>query len=159
MSFSIVIPSRNIANLTACVAAIRKSGETARVIVVNDGIHWDTGWDEASEPEVYVEQGVKPFSFAANVNLGIRAAGRDNVLILNDDALLETPRGFSLMVEHLGCAAEGWGILACSTNVTGYPLQQRRPCPNQRRLREVPFAAFIGVLIPRRTIDVVGLLD
>jgi len=35
-----VIPSRNIANLTACVKAIRAAGEQCRAIVVDDEVDW-----------------------------------------------------------------------------------------------------------------------
>ena len=41
MSYSIIIPSRNIANLTKCVSTLRGMGETCRVIVVDDGIEGD----------------------------------------------------------------------------------------------------------------------
>jgi GT2 family glycosyltransferase len=158
--FSIIIPSRNIENLTACVAAIRKAGETARVIVV-----WDdpTGGRLAApfncswEPSAIIE-GVQPFCFARAVNQGIRAAWRDDVILLNDDALLETCRGFSLMLECMD-VRNGYGLLACSTNVTGYPAQQRRPADYQRALRELPTVAFVAVEIPRHTINTVGLLD
>jgi glycosyltransferase involved in cell wall biosynthesis len=156
MSFSIVIPSRNIDNLQKCVAAIRKAGETARVVVIDDGLVCSRVLDLVGP--ILFAVGRKPFSFAANINMGIRAAGRDDVLLLNDDALLETPGGFTDM-SIIRAQPDGYGILAASTNVTGYPLQQRRPCPHQRVVRELPVVAFVAVLILRRTIDAVGLLD
>jgi hypothetical protein len=48
-----------------------------------------------------------------------------------------------------------YGVIGAVTNVTGQPLQQ----PHGIGLREVPHIAFVCVLIPRRTIDQVGLLD
>jgi len=48
---------------------------------------------EASLPAVRWVTGITPFIFARNVNLGIAAAWR-NVVLLNDDACLITPRGF-----------------------------------------------------------------
>lgn len=155
--FSIIIPSRNIDNLTACVRAIRAARETARVIVVDDGCQW-----ERYHAELDIRDGAVPFCFARNVNIGIRAAGTGDVILLNDDALLQTPRGFSLMAEILQGSPtlrDECGLLACSTNVTGYPGQHQLPRSHQRACRELPTVAFVAVLIPRRTIDTIGLLD
>jgi len=46
MSYSVVIPSKNIGNLTACVSALRACGETCRVIVVDDGLPLGGIWGE-----------------------------------------------------------------------------------------------------------------
>ena len=50
-------------------------------------------------PAVALE-GVKPFIFARNCNLGIRAAGSDDVVLLNDDALLEYCRNNGATIFH-----------------------------------------------------------
>ena len=97
MSFSIIRPSRNAANLAPCIRAIRDAGETARIIVVDDGVDREQFGIEADDP--FFVDGVKPFCFARNVNLGIRFAGGDDVILLNDDALLKTPMGFSALSE------------------------------------------------------------
>jgi len=168
MSYSIVIPSRNIDNLTACVKALRAAGETGRVIVV---------WDSSGLPPVsnttielmltvlsplqalapvYVEFGDAPFIFARNCNIGIRAAGDDDVVLLNDDALVKN----SLIFICMKCyQLEGYGIMAATTNIAGYPQQKRRSLDDWHAHREVPMAAFICVHIPRSTIETVGLLD
>ena len=96
MSYSIVIPSRNLPNLEACIQRLREQNEMGRVIVVWDGdsipdISTFKMWREGSGEIIL---GVKPFCFARNANIGINAAGRDDVVLLNDDCLLETPRGF-----------------------------------------------------------------
>ena len=90
--FSVVIPSRNATNLAACVGAIRAAGETCRIIVVDDGVQWGTSTPFLNFGQSEVIAGVKPFCFARNVNLGVQAAGKDDVVILNDDSLLETER-------------------------------------------------------------------
>ena len=166
MAYSIVIPSRNIANLTACVGALRAAGETGRVMWVDD---YDGPRDLPQRVlghRCLHVSGEKPFCFARNINIGIRAADGDDVLILNDDAILETVGGFRWMVALMeDPLAAQYGILACSTNVTGYPAQQRRGIiaadgvTVESLIRCVDFAAFVAVLIPRRTIDLVGLLD
>lgn len=88
------------------------------------------------------------------MNLGIREAGEDDVILLNDDALLRTPGGFSIL-QKAGDENRKFGCIGAVTNVTGQPLQQ----PLNIGLREVPHIAFICVLIPRRTIDLIGPLD
>jgi GT2 family glycosyltransferase len=153
-NFSIVIPSRNATNLAACVGAIRAAGETARIIVVDDGVDGDNSgsWDE------YLTwvKGVKPFVFSRNVNLGIQVAGDDDVIIMNDDALLETERGFTLMARVLR-AYQDVGLIAAACDQVGNPNQFKR---SDSLLRPEPrMVCFVCVYIPRRTINIVGLLD
>jgi GT2 family glycosyltransferase len=163
MSFSIVIPSKNLSNLIACIKAIRECGETARVIVVDDGVDWNalecrglvSEWLEKSGVEIY--DGNVPFVFARNVNIGIRAAGTDDVVVMNDDAILKTPRGLSRLAadaaEYPQC-----GIIAASVDTCGSFEQIHGD--NRHGLHYSPvMLAFICVYIPRRTIDRVGLLD
>lgn len=96
-----------------------------------------------------------PFCFAKSVNAGILEAqaisAPEGFLILNDDALLKTPGGFSLLAwaarEH-----PEYGIIAATTNVVGN--ENQRPLANSRGLREDPrMVCFVAVYIPKRTID------
>src|SRR5262249_51249841 len=99
MKFSVVIPSGNAANLVACVRALLAAEpelSPQEIIVVEDG---SRAGAEASLPAVHWITGITPFIFSRNSNLGITMAGRD-VILLNDDANLITPRGFSLLVEE-----------------------------------------------------------
>lgn len=171
MSFSIIIPSRNAANLVPCVRAIREAGETARIIVVDDGIAWTRGPDPLHDAlldkfkrGMMVVDGHKPFVFARNINIGIRAAGEDDVILLNDDALLKTPGGFACL-SIIGSAR---GIIAAACNNVGNPNQERHAPVGVGTLapagvwmlREEPrTVCFICVYIPRSTINAVGLLD
>jgi hypothetical protein len=70
---SIIIPSRTDANLGACVRAIRAAGETCNVIVVNDFEGPARFLLPCDEP-IDWQMGEKPFVFARNINIGIRAA-------------------------------------------------------------------------------------
>jgi GT2 family glycosyltransferase len=160
MAYSVIIPSRNIDNLLACVGALRAAGETARVIVV-----WDHGKPAppgvqcraipaTGDQHLEVYEGVSPFCFARNCNIGIAAAGTDDVVLLNDDALLESGSHF----EDLR-PSDGYGTVDATTNVTGYPEQWRRRFDAAQLCREVQLCAFVCVYIPRRTLDIVGLLD
>lgn len=153
MNLSVIIPSRTAANLIPCVEAVRRHEPEARIVIMDDSpalsLHPKPGW----MPVVAIE-GVKPFIYARNCNLGIRAAGSDDVILLNDDALLETTGGFRAMQRASELHTE-YGVIGAVTNVTGQPLQR----PHGIGLREVPHIAFVCVLIPRRTIDRAGLLD
>lgn len=158
MSFSVVIPSKNAANLVPCVRAIREAGETCRIIVVDDGVDWATLSDYDPLWGVLDRiDGVKRFIFARNVNLGIAAAGTDDVIVLNDDALLKTTVGFS----RLSAACRAWpdlGLIAASCDTVGNPNQFRRP--GSDLIRDEPrMVCFVCVYIPRSTIDLVGGMD
>lgn len=148
-ALSIIIPSRNARNLEQCVRyGIRPAGETARIIVIDDGL--DQWLDEVT----YVN-GAKPFCFARNMNIGIREAGDDDVVLLNDDAVLQTPGGFTLLQKAAEEHRE-YGLLAATTNNVGNVNQ----LPQGKGLRPDPrMVCFVCVFIPRRTLDLVGGLD
>lgn len=145
---SVVIPSRTASNLVECIAAVRKHEPEARIIIVDDGI------DENAVPDdiwcVYDRvMGEKPFIFARNANIGIRAAGDSDVVLLNDDALLESPGGFSLL-QQAADEHPDVGVIGATTNVTGASHQwQRRQEGNGFRC--VDHLAFVCVLIPYAT--------
>lgn len=175
MSFSVIIPSRNIDNLVACVKAVREHEPRVPVIVVDDGIE---GWSDRID--VLRIGGIKPFVFARNCNLGIMDAfghrhgeqqhpdgnwvvwgthdlanSCDGVILLNDDALLTTPGGFTALAAVAADHPE-YGVIAAACDNTGNPNQR----PKGIGLREDPrMVCFVCVYIPRRTIEKVGLLD
>lgn len=178
MSFSIIIPSRNVQNLTACVAAIRAVDEFAQVIVVDDGVKWTMESSvllDVHHSTILVE-GVKPFCFARNVNLGIRAAGLDDVFLLNDDALLcpgDRPLTTMVRAEEYSIYQRGraWGVVSAA--VAGHPGPAFPTSP--QRLAELhagidpslwpirqpsgKMVPFTAVYIPRHVLNDVGLLD
>lgn len=151
MSFSVIIPSRTVTNLEPCVRAVMQHERLEDVIVIDDGLpeRWD-GVERAT-----VIPGERPFIFARNVNIGIVAAGDEDVVLLNDDAILETPGGLLVMAQ----AAEAdhqIGIIGATCNNVGNEAQ----FPRGKGLRFDPrMVCFVCVYIPRRTIDRVGMLD
>jgi GT2 family glycosyltransferase len=152
---TVVIPSRTLSNLEPCVAAVRKHEPDCRIVVV-----WDQSRDnpETVAPcrDYRVVTLFEQFVYARNCNAGIGFAGRDDVVLLNDDALLTTPGGFTAMQYHAAAKSNvSVGIVGATTNITGQPLQR----PAGVGLRAVPHFAFVCVFIPRSTIDKVGLLD
>jgi GT2 family glycosyltransferase len=151
--FSVIIPSKTDRNLRACVAAVRAAGETSRIIVADD-FDGPVGLPRNYEP-VDWQKGVKPFVFSRNVNIGIEAANGDDVILLNDDALLKTPHGFTA-IERIAAAHPEYGVIASACHNVG----NRRQWPQKVGLREEPrMVCFVCVYIPRRTIETVGLLD
>src|SRR5439155_21707726 len=121
-----------------------------RIILVDDGARAAA---EELLPGVRWVEGVKPFIFARNANLGIEAAGGD-VILLNDDALLFTPRGFSSLAK-IGRASPEFAVISAATNIAGNPAQK----PSGAGLREERHVAFVCVWIARRSWERIGPLD
>lgn len=157
MKLTVIIPSKTASNVVRCVEAARRNN-AARIVMIDDGIDWGAmplGWERIHA--VHTVNGAKPFIFARNCNLGIKWAGKDDVILLNDDALLERPGvGFAAM-QIAAAAHPEYGIISATTNLAGNTDQQ----PRGIGLRDAgaKSVAFVCVLIPRRTIERVGLLD
>ena len=166
--YSVIIPSRNATNLLACGQAIRDSGSRAHLIIIDDGLpaslFEESGACDILRPFVLIP-GISPFIFARNVNLGIRCVLRNDVILMNDDALIRTRGGLEIL-EASGHVFSQFGIVAASVDNCGSPGQVHRSPEGLQReglpegLREEPtMLAFICVFIPRRVISKVGLLD
>ena len=84
-SLSVIIPSKTAVNLKACVKAVRDSGETCRIIVVDDGSEDDTRERVAKYiPRVtylYKENGGQASAF----NAGVAIARGEFVSFLDAD--------------------------------------------------------------------------
>ena len=152
-NLTVVIPSRTLSNLEPCIAAVRRWEPKCEIVVVWDCSSGDyIGYGHVDGCQLI--RCALPFIYARNCNYGIRSAGDRDVVLLNDDALLTTPGGFSAMQDQATNNSDV-GIIGATTNITGQPLQK----PAGIGLRIVPHFAFVCVLIPRRTLNVVGLLD
>ena len=146
-NIAVIIPSGNRRNALACLTALYRHeyDHTVRPVLV-----WDYGMGDTPNPTWNCEhvQGTTPFCFSRNVNLGLEAAGeRDGYVILNDDALLRSPGGFSLLYwttkEHPEI-----GIIGATTNVVGNENQK----PQGIGLRyDKRMVCFVAVYIPRTT--------
>lgn len=151
---TVVIPSRNTSNFLRCARAVRQHEPSAHIVAIDDGLD-DLGYRPELVPYLQCRTG-RPFGFARNCNEGIRLAGSMDVVLLNDDALLMTPGGFTLLQREAEAHPQ-YGVIAATTNNVGNLNQVRR---DGGGLRQDPrMVCFIAVLIPRRTIDLVGLLD
>lgn len=146
--YHIVIPSKNPENLLCCVEAIRQHEPELpmnRIIVVNDGARNK----QTEKLGVQWVEGAKPFIFARNANLGIKAANSD-VVLLNDDALLQTTRGFTRLASHRSITA------AAVEGMVG--LVEQKP-QDTGQMRAVDKLCFVCILVPKSVQDRIGLLD
>jgi GT2 family glycosyltransferase len=155
--FDIVILSNQPDNLRGCLESIEKNEpalDLSRIIVVDDG---SKEYCEHEFPGITWVQGQKPFIFARNANLGIKAAPMD-VILLNDDARLETRYGFSSQAyatkdrQELGLSSSA--IHGFVGNENQKPWSRQPAFRNDSRT-----LAFISVFIPKDTLDRIGLLD
>jgi GT2 family glycosyltransferase len=155
MNFSVIIPSRNIDNLKACISALRKCEADCQIVVT-----WDASGGNSFRYEAMGLDGAwmvriihEPFIFARNVNMGIQLV-RDDIVIMNDDALLKTAGGLALLQNSADTHPE-YGLIASTSNNVG----NRNQKPQKIGLRQDKMVCFVCVYIPRRTIDLIGLLD
>jgi glycosyltransferase involved in cell wall biosynthesis/GT2 family glycosyltransferase len=149
--FKIIIPSKTQSNLQACLNALFEKEPGLRpedVIVVDDGV-------QRPHPAVQMISGTKPFVFARNVNLGLRAAGAADAVVLNDDTTLETVEGLSDLVAEARRHPE-YGVV-CPALTRAFIPEQMKQGGGLREI--VPRAAFVGVYIPSTTRRKLGLLD
>lgn len=151
----IVIPSQNPKNLVACVETILEKDpawKSEDFVVVDDGAREEA---ESLLPGVVWVEGVKPFVFSRNCNLGIRVAD-DDVLLMNDDALLVTPGGVTLLNE----VAKDYRCLGLISGVMDNTGNVRQHPKGTGTVRIEPFmVCFVAVRISKVVQEKVGLLD
>ena len=151
----VVIPSNSCARVIACAGALhgRAPSLHGRILVVDDGAREDL--EDRMDIIRWVD-GKKPFIFARNVNLGIQAAGGD-VILLNDDAILETRGGFDFLEEAVRRRPSLGIVSAAVRGWVGNPSQ--RPQEGRGLRLEARKLTFVCVYITRELIDRVGPLD
>lgn len=158
MKLAAVIPSANPHNLDRCVMALRKAEPELPVVIASDSLDLAALAALHYEP-ISVVQGMKPFIFSRNVNIGIKAAMErhepDGIILLNDDALVKTPGGFTALAEEAE-ARPDYGIIAAVTNSAGNPNQYSRGAGFRDEPRMV---CFVAVLITAAAFQAAGWLD
>lgn len=150
--FDVVILSANSENARRCITAILEnepSFDPQQIILVDDG----AGRDKSGVlSQVRWVTGKKPFVFARNANIGIAESDRD-VVLLNDDALLETPGGLSMLAQ----ANDGASIMSAA--VRGVVGNKNQLAGRDGQWSEPSMLCFICVHIPREIISATGPLD
>ena len=139
MAFKIIILSRKPSNVVPCIESIFKYDPTIpkeNILVVDDGARTP----ETEHLGVTWVEGIQPFVFARNANLGIKYANSD-VILLNDDTELASVNGLTALAH-----SEQRGIT--SAKIIG---------PGRTDVDK--FVAFVCVFIPKVTQEAVGLLD
>ncbi len=144
----------------------RHENTTARRIVITSGgaenglqvygsrplRHFGTPWERCAGPE--------PFCFARNANLGIAAAGRDDVLLTNDDVQFTSP-----MLDILSRICEenpSIGLLSpqiIGDGINNMLAQASTNLGDAAWLESPAYVPFVCVYLPRRALDIVGPLD
>lgn len=155
MRLTVIIPSADTSNLERCVAAVRRHEPQIPITVVSDGLKFEAVRGLADQ----VIEGVKPFVYARNINLGIRAARLqyepDAYVLLNDDAQLLTPGGFTALGQEAAARPE-YGIISAVTNSAGNPNQYSRGSG----FRDEPkMVCFVCVLVTAVALNRAGALD
>jgi GT2 family glycosyltransferase len=150
VSYTVIIPSAKIANVASCVAALRQHQPGVRIIAVADGIG---PAERAAVAGIAWIDGVQPVCSARPCNLGISAAGHDDVILCNDDAMLATALG----LDRLAAATANFGLI--SATIRGRCCNPRQQLIQPNNVTEPGMLAFVCVYIPRSTIDAIGLLD
>ncbi|MFV9504136.1 MAG: glycosyltransferase [Oscillochloridaceae bacterium umkhey_bin13] len=157
MTFVVVILSARASNLVPCVQALLAAEPTLapeRIVVVDDGARAEAA---PHLPPIRWVDGVKPFVFARNANLGIATAGEADVILLNDDARLITPGGFGAMAAAI-TATPTVGV--CSAAVQGAVGNRRQHPAGTAGMRiEATTLAFVCVYLPRRVWHALGPFD
>jgi GT2 family glycosyltransferase len=156
MNLSVIIPSRTLSNLTPCAEAVARHEDNVDTIVVWDRSNGN-GWLPPT-PSYRVREIDAPFVYARNCNIGIRSAGDNDVILLNDDALLQTPYGFTAMQRAAEEHPE-YGLIGAVTNIVGNQNQLPQALRGTGLREEPRMVCFVCVFIPRSTIERVGLLD
>jgi GT2 family glycosyltransferase len=159
--FAVVVLSKNPRNLIACCdAAWTREDTRTPIVIVDDGLEPNEDhrrsfdrWDAERCP-IWVK-GKKPFCYSVNANIGIRKVPNHDVILLNDDALLKSIGGFSELARAANDRSD-LGLISATMNNVGNPNQLPRKIGLRREARMV---CFVCVYIPRRTINLIGLLD
>lgn len=155
MSWVVVIPSNNAERLRRCVESIfaRHAVSPSSIIVVDDGAKKD--WTESDTKVIFVD-GVSPFIYARNANIGIHAAGDNDVVLMGDDVTAKTPMAFDLLAETAWRSKVG-AVSAAIDGPVGNTLQRRH---TQSAVRESGVQlCFVCIYLPRKALQLVGALD
>lgn len=158
MNLAVIIPSANVDNLDRCVGAVRNAEPEMPIVVVNDGLIFGA-LAPLRYSNVSVVPGRKPFIYARNINIGLSAATQlhepEGFILLNDDALVATPGGFTALGQEADARPE-YGIISAVTNSAGNPNQYSRGSG----FRDEPkVLCFVCVLVTRVALTLAGPLD
>lgn len=149
--WSVVIPSDSEDKLDACVSSILRAHpgmDPFDIIAVTRTIKPNVVRDGLKKINLVTDPA--EFKFGRRVNIGMRTAGSNDVVVMGDDAELLTPGGFDLVR-----AEAALRILACAVRGRVGPWWQREG----NRFPVVPFVSFTCVYIPRLVYQMTGPVE
>lgn len=149
---SIVTLSRFDDLLQSLTASIGVYEPEARRILVHDA-------PGTTPPPPYwdVVRGISPFVYARNANLGIKAAGQDDVLLVNDDVRFTAPGGIAEL-QRLAYTYPDFGILAPSVIGEIGNALQRKDARNDELIDSQTRLCFVCVYLKRQVLRHLGPL-
>jgi len=155
--WKVVIPSNDDRRLRIAVNSILATHpglDPKRIVVVDDGAK--AGW-LPTDPDIAWVDGVKPFIYARNVNLGLAAAGDfKGLVIMGDDCNVATQYAFDMLDFSANPPVVGISSAAIDGPVGNHQQRFR----NDPVILETPNAmAFICVYIRRAVWQKIGRLD
>lgn len=167
--FAVVIPSKTLSNLLPCIKEITRlnSCKEFTLHIVDSGLDTKALWTSISSLapncSTWVTAAKLPFVFAQAVNSAVRFSTEEIVIVMNDDALLKTPNGLTMLAEAVKMNPE-YGVI--SAGVTGaacnghilVPSRPYAPFPNDV-LDAGKMVPFICVALSREVFNRVGGLD
>lgn len=133
--------------------SLDKHESSHRKVIVTSGDQ-----DGAEYENWLVVPGDIPFSFPAAANIGFLAAGRDDVLLVNDDCEFTEPMVDTL--QRLCKGNPGIGLLSPQVDGdVGNHLQSAKMPITTPLTFSKQRLAFVCIYFPRTTLDKVGMLD
>lgn len=130
-------------------ASVREFESARRRIVVSSTGVSGEGWEAVD--------GIEPFNFARNANIGIAAAGACDVLLVNDDVELVEPIITQLQngAELLGCSIMSPQVIG---DGIGNQLAQASTYLHVPQAISQHYIPFVCVYLPRAVLDSLGPL-
>lgn len=104
--------------------------------------------------------GIVPFIFSRNANLGIKAAGTNDVVLVNDDVCFTSRNSLKILERDAYSSSEIGIISPVVSGSVGNPYQHLTCRGRKDGISISPQRlAMVCVYIKRSTIDLIGLLD
>jgi GT2 family glycosyltransferase len=122
---AIVVSHNRVAPMRRCLEALERSEgrETIEVIVVDNGSRDGSAALEAEFPNTCFMRLPRNFGLTKALNIGIRSAHADYLLLLHDDTEL-APNAVTLLANTLDGAPEAGGVCPLLVDTEGKPAPQ-----------------------------------